>query len=194
MTGQCSYQYTKNLKILFSYQITVFKSSTKSGNIFFYFSNPIVDSDRACLELPRTVFRSYGISKWPRLDLRQMWDVSKVFVCSASLIQLCHVCIQEYVTYLLIVLNYCSPVNESVSNLSHVSYWSQNDNHMQGGGTVFLREAWKFSPFICSKSSRFLFYETSESKWSLSFKASLVPPPWSYDVWLCFFWSSFYEF
>ena len=35
---------------------------------------PIVDSDRACLELPRTVFRSYGISKWPRLDSRQMWN------------------------------------------------------------------------------------------------------------------------
>ena len=34
VTGQCSYQCTKNLKILFSYQITVFKSSTKSGNIF----------------------------------------------------------------------------------------------------------------------------------------------------------------
>ena len=41
---------------------------------FLISAHPIVDSDRACLELPRTVFRSYGISKWPRLDSRQMWS------------------------------------------------------------------------------------------------------------------------
>ena len=40
---------------------------------FLISAYPIVDSDRACSELPRTVFRSYGISKWPRLDSRQMW-------------------------------------------------------------------------------------------------------------------------
>ena len=40
---------------------------------FLISAYPIVDSDRACLELPRTVFRSYGISKWLRLDSRQMW-------------------------------------------------------------------------------------------------------------------------
>ena len=33
---------------------------------FLISAYPIVDSDRACSELPRTVFRSYGISKWPR--------------------------------------------------------------------------------------------------------------------------------
>ena len=44
----------------------------KTGT-FLISAHPIVDSDRACLELPRTVFRSYGISKWPRLDSRQMW-------------------------------------------------------------------------------------------------------------------------
>ena len=43
----------------------------KTGT-FLISAHPIVDSDRACLELPRTVFRSYGISKWPRLDSRQM--------------------------------------------------------------------------------------------------------------------------
>ena len=43
----------------------------KAGT-FLISAHPIVDSDRACLELPRTVFRSYGISKWPRLDSRQM--------------------------------------------------------------------------------------------------------------------------
>ena len=44
----------------------------KAGT-FLISAYPIVDSDRACSELPRTVFRSYGISKWPRLDSRQMW-------------------------------------------------------------------------------------------------------------------------
>ena len=39
---------------------------------FLISAYPIVDSDRACLELPRTVFRPYGISKWLRLDSGQM--------------------------------------------------------------------------------------------------------------------------
>ena len=42
----------------------------KAGT-FLISAYPIVDSDRVCSELPRTVFRSYGISKWPRLDSRQ---------------------------------------------------------------------------------------------------------------------------
>ena len=52
-------------------------------------SHPIVDSDRAYhgLELPRTVFRPYGISKWLRLDSGQVCTVSYGLVhylCSNS--------------------------------------------------------------------------------------------------------------
>ena len=49
----------------------------KAGT-FLISAYPIVDSDRACSELPRTVFRSYGISKWPRLDSRQMCTLGRV--------------------------------------------------------------------------------------------------------------------
>ena len=54
---------------------------------FLISAYPIVDSDRACLELPRTVFRSYGISKWLRLDSGQVCTVSYGLVhylCSKS--------------------------------------------------------------------------------------------------------------
>ena len=47
---------------------------------FLISAYPIVNSDRACSELPRTVFRSYGISKWLRLDSGQVCTVSSIWI------------------------------------------------------------------------------------------------------------------